>query len=219
MDRARHRRRRVRAPGCRVQKIASQCAVLVQGYKRNCARCGEEFVVCRPCDRGRRYCIPCAKAERAERVRKYRSVQRRTFRGRRARAARNLRWRGNKSAKKETDHALADAAQTMQGERAASLNEMAGEERIDGIKLAGTLAGQASKPDPCAAEPVGADAAGHAHAATVEPPRAVGALRGARSVEGPAGPKCARCGRIVDELLPDDPFKDSRNRERERGPP
>ena len=192
----------------------------MQGYSRKCTRCGEEFVVCRPCERGRRYCIPrCAKAERAERVRKYRSVQRRTFRGRKARAARNTRWRANRSAQKETDHALADAAETIQGERAASLNEMAGEERIDGIELAGTLAEQASKPDPGAAEPVGAGAEGHALAATVEPRGAVGALRGARSVEGPAGPRCARCGQIVDELLPDDPFKDSRSRERERGPP
>jgi len=194
----------------------------VKGYKRNCARCGEEFVVCRPCDRGRRYCIPsCAKAERAERVREYRSSQRRTFRGRRARAARNLRWRGNKSAKKETDQALADAAQTMQGERAASLNEMAGEERVDGIEVAGTLAEQASNPGPGAGEPVGADAEGEggALAATVEAPRDAGALRGARSVEGPAGPRCARCGRIVDELLPDDSSKDSRNRNEERGSP
>jgi hypothetical protein len=107
----------------------------------------------------------------------------------------------------------------MQGERAASLNEMAGEEHIDGIELAGTLAEQASNPGPGAAEPVGADAEGHALAATVEHPRDAGALRGARSVEGPAGPRCARCGRIVDELLPDDPSKDSRNRDRERGPP
>lgn len=77
------------------------CASAVQGYLRKCGRCGMVFAVCRPCDRGRRYCgAGCAEAERAERVRGYRATQRVTFRGRRARARRNGEWRGKKMHRK-----------------------------------------------------------------------------------------------------------------------
>ena len=117
----------------------------MDGFEKECGRCGVEFVVCRPCDGGRRYCPPCSISERAERVRGYRAAQRVTFRGRRARAARSARWRRKKAAQKETDRRLPLEAGAIHGE-SAELLKGAGEERADGVDLAGAMAERAADP-------------------------------------------------------------------------
>lgn len=62
-------------------------------------------------------------AERAARIRVHRAEQRVTFKGRRARAARNVRWRGKRTASKETDPSLPNDVETIQGDHDPPLEQ------------------------------------------------------------------------------------------------
>jgi len=63
-----------------------------------CARCGRVVVLCKPCDRGNRYCgIECRSLMRRKRVREAGRRYQRTVRGRRANADRQRRFRERKS--------------------------------------------------------------------------------------------------------------------------
>jgi hypothetical protein len=103
--------------------------------------------------------------------------------------------------KKETDHALSQESTTIHGGDAEPLDAIR-EESTDGIDLAGTVAKRADGAGACDARASGDPLEGEAIASTVEPAGGDDAIRGARALGGPAGPRCARCGRIVDEILP-----------------
>ena len=155
----------------------------MQGYLRQCSRCGAGFAVCRPCDRGRRYCpSSCSQEARAELVRGYRAVQRQTFQGRTRRAARNRALRARKKAAQiETDHPLVREGVAIQVE--ATEHEVLREEHRHGIDRDGTAAERARDLERCAARSI-EDERQHA-------------------VERPPDARCCRCGQVVDEWVPD----------------
>ena len=69
----------------------------------NCARCQSEVVICRSCDRGNRYCSPCAPAARAEKRRQAGALYQKTEAGRLNHKVRQEQYR-NRLAEKVTHH-------------------------------------------------------------------------------------------------------------------
>lgn len=175
----RSRNRQVPAPG------------VVQGYLRACRRCGAEFGMCRPCDRGRQYCnADCSRAARAEWIHIHRAAQRVTFKGRRARAARNRRSRRKKAAEKETDQSLPQSAEVGQGDCAKP---------IDGLSLELHENG----PDIEAAELVHDQAEVGTRVGAVDEPVEVATDAIAGPVASPPL-RCVRCRCIIDRILRED---------------
>jgi hypothetical protein len=60
----------------------------------NCARCHQEVMVCRSCDRGNRYCARCARLARAEKQRIAGALYQKTEAGRLNHKVRQERYRG-----------------------------------------------------------------------------------------------------------------------------
>jgi hypothetical protein len=198
---------RIHAPGGPVQKSTDSCAAsAVKGYLRECRRCGTGFGICRPCDRGRRYCsVRCAMAQRAEWIRVHRATQRVTFKGRRARAARNLRWRSKKAAQKETDQSLSQPGPIGQGVGARPVDAPAREEHANGSDAAGAKADGDSSPAGQHAASVGSDDDADVATGPIEPAGDDSALLAERRPQSSAPFRCVRCGCIIDEVVPEEP--------------
>ena len=75
----------------------------------NCGRCHREVVICRRCDRGHRYCPPCAPRARAEKQRAAGAVYQKTEAGRVNHKVRQECYRA-RQAEKETHHGDIGAA-------------------------------------------------------------------------------------------------------------
>src|SRR5471030_892520 len=123
--------------------------------ERRCGRCCNQFVICRSCDRGHRYCsAPCASAARRESVRRaqrryrfsplVREDRRDKERARRARLRERV---GDQSSEKLTD----GAQLVVEAEASDELHETAAavveSRRTDAISFDGEAAGPAAESD------------------------------------------------------------------------
>jgi len=77
----------------RLQVIPQDCRIF------SCGRCHRNVVICRQCDRGNRYCPPCAPLARAEKQRAAGALYQKTEAGRLNHKARQEHYRGRQAEK------------------------------------------------------------------------------------------------------------------------
>ena len=111
----------------RLRVIEEDCRIF------NCGRCHREVVICRRCDRGNRYCPPCAPLARAEKRRAAGAVYQRTEAG-----------RLNHKVRQECYRARQPEKVTHHGDRGVGLRPK---------WAVATLAGGPESPDECRKEP------------------------------------------------------------------